>query len=115
MTYRNPAYLLLCKGRPCIACGADDGTIVPAHRNYGKSMSMKSSDAWTIPLCVRCHSNYDSYVIGDADASDEWFAEHFMTHIDNLLTEGRLTVDGKPQKDKAPKPSSKIIRHSGKF
>lgn len=110
MTFRSRPYLDLCRARPCIACGADDGTIVPAHRNRGKGMAIKASDAWVIPLCHTHHALYDA---GQRD--DDWFCVLFATHIDNLLTEGRLTIDGKPQKEKAPKPLSKIIPHSGKF
>lgn len=106
MTFRSRPFLNLCAGRPCIACGADDGTIVPAHRNHGKGMAIKASDAWTLPLCMVCHAAYDSDQLGTRVETDDWFCRLYAQHIDNLLTEGRLTIDGKPQKE--PKPAARL-------
>jgi hypothetical protein len=44
---------------PCASCGADDGTIVGAHRNESKGMGMKVSDALVAALCFQCHTNLD--------------------------------------------------------
>lgn len=104
MTFRSRPYLDLCRDRPCIACGADDGTIVPAHRNVGKGMSIKASDAWVIPLCHECHTDFDA-----GKWNDLKFLNLYAQHIDNLLTEGRLTIDGKPQKEKQFQPIPKIL------
>ena len=61
MTYRSKAFRDLCRDRSCACCGAQDGTIVPAHRNGGglKGMGLKSPDSWVLPLCFGCHKDYD--------------------------------------------------------
>ncbi len=62
MTFRSRKLLDLANGAPCMACGAEDGTIVAAHANwsdFGKGMSHKASDAAVAFLCYRCHSELD--------------------------------------------------------
>lgn len=104
MTFRSRHYLDLCRPRLCIECGADDGTIVPAHRNHGKGIGHKCSDAWSIPLCVRCHALFDAHQF-----DDEWFLNHLADHLDNLLTEKALTVTGHSPREKAPVRIPKIL------
>ncbi len=58
-TYRNKKLLALARGQSCVNCGADDGTVIPAHSNFGKGMSIKASDATVMFLCVRCHDMLD--------------------------------------------------------
>lgn len=46
--------------KACDACGAMDGTIVPAHirlLHFGKGV--KPDDWQAIPLCMRCHDEFD--------------------------------------------------------
>jgi hypothetical protein len=43
---------------PCMLCGKE-GETQCAHRNEGKSMSMKTDDATSAALCVDCHRNID--------------------------------------------------------
>lgn len=40
-------------------CGLQDGTVVAAHRNEGKGMGIKNSDALTAALCFKCHYELD--------------------------------------------------------
>lgn len=109
MTYRSRAFLDLCRDRPCANCGADDGTIVPAHRNHGKGMGFKATDAWVAPLCLKCHKLYDSGAY-PRDYADAWFLHAYAKHMDDVLREGRLTVDGAaPVPPKPRKPSSKTL------
>lgn len=62
MTYRNPSLLKHAQFAPyCMGCGKhNDGTIVAAHRNEGKGMGIKSSDAAIAFLCSECHHEYDN-------------------------------------------------------
>lgn len=51
------------KHESCVACGADDSTIVWAHSNsqkHGKGMGIKAHDLFGAYLCHKCHSAYDS-------------------------------------------------------
>ena len=67
MTYRNKAYLALARGKPCICCGAQDGTTVAAHYSgvssglLGKGMGQKAHDFCVAWLCSKCHEDFDMY------------------------------------------------------
>ena len=43
---------------PCVQCGSV-GATQASHRNEGKGMGMKTDDALTAALCVKCHSEID--------------------------------------------------------
>ena len=58
--YRNSKLLKLLREIPCQSCGASDGTVVAAHRNEGKGMGLKNSDALTCSLCYHCHYELDA-------------------------------------------------------
>lgn len=47
---------------PCQWCGADDGTIVAAHTNWGggKGRGIKADDNLIASLCYSCHAELDS-------------------------------------------------------
>jgi ferredoxin len=60
--HREPKLLKLAKGKPCVMCYRDDGTVVAAHSNlleHGKGMAMKAHDCMTAWLCMTCHSMVD--------------------------------------------------------
>lgn len=62
MNWRNKKLTQSAKNEACVACGADDGTIVWAHSNeqkHGKGMGIKSHDLFGAYLCMACHHNYD--------------------------------------------------------
>jgi ferredoxin len=62
MTFRNRKLLDLAEGKPCVMCGADDGTVVAAHSNlleHGKGMGTKAHDGMTAWLCSHCHFRID--------------------------------------------------------
>jgi len=54
----------ICASQPCylripgVCCG-DRRTTVPAHRNEGKGMGLKTPDELTVPACFTCHAEYD--------------------------------------------------------
>ena len=60
--FRSKKLLDSARGKPCVACGADDDTIVAAHSNlleHGKGRSLKAHDGMSAWLCIRCHTEYD--------------------------------------------------------
>lgn len=62
MNLRIPKLRDMARHETCVACGADDGTIVWAHSNlpeHGKGMSMKATDEMGMFLCFRCHAELD--------------------------------------------------------
>ena len=57
--FRSAKLLKAVREAPCAHCGAEDGSVVAAHRNEGKGMGIKVSDALVAPLCFACHSILD--------------------------------------------------------
>jgi len=68
----NRAYLNKVRDIPCQLCGAEDGTIVPAHysgymsHQLGKGMGKKAWDHCVAALCRSCHAIMDSYKDGNS-------------------------------------------------
>ena len=58
MVYRNDKLLKAVRELPCQRCGAY-GRTQAAHRNQGKGMGIKNSDAQVAALCVDCHREID--------------------------------------------------------
>jgi hypothetical protein len=58
LTYRNAKWLRAVAGlETCVLCGQYG--VQAAHRNEGKGMGMKVSDALTAALCASCHAEID--------------------------------------------------------
>lgn len=114
MTYRNRALLDLARGRPCICCGIQDDTVVPAHRNEGKGMGLKASDALHVPLCVSCHSEYDQGDAWSRDEKREWFDALYVEYMGQLFAEGKLEVTGHYRREpkRNPMTSTKVLPRS---
>lgn len=68
MIYRNKKLLETLRELPCMNCGQIDGTVCAAHRNQGKGMGMKVSDALVAAMCHRCHTELDN---GNSYSRDE--------------------------------------------
>jgi hypothetical protein len=115
----------LCKDRPCVRCGADDGTIVPAHANQqrlGKGMGLKAEPWTVIPLCHKCHTWLDN---GQANRLEllEAYTHGWNRHMANLLADGLIELRGvevpvfRPRRKKANQPAyerpSKSLPHPG--
>jgi hypothetical protein len=58
---RSPALLKAAREIPCQHCGADDGTVVAAHTNWGghKGRGIKADDNMIASLCCTCHYAID--------------------------------------------------------
>ena len=98
--HRHPKLLALSRGRPCIKCGLEDGTIVAAHYQgfrshaYGKGRGIKPHDAMAADLCHRCHGDADRSRLGD---SREGHSRQFLlliiaSHLQRYA-EGRYTAE----------------------
>ena len=67
---------------PCQHCGADDGTVVAAHANWGggRGRSIKADDNLIASLCFNCHAELDQ---GKNLSKDErqalWLDAHIKT------------------------------------
>jgi nitrite reductase/ring-hydroxylating ferredoxin subunit len=95
MTFRNRALLDCARDLPCSSCGADDGTIVPAHSNeirHGHGKGIKSSDACFCCLCHRCHFEYDQGLSMDRDQKRIFFALAMCQTYKVLMERGYLRL-----------------------
>lgn len=62
MTFRSRKLLDLAEGKPCMNCGAQDGTVVAAHSNlgeHGRGYAHQAHDCFVAFLCWKCHSFLD--------------------------------------------------------
>ena len=60
MIYRNYKIINLLRELPCQHCGIMSETVCAAHRNEGKGMGIKVSDALCAALCIECHVKLDN-------------------------------------------------------
>ena len=59
MIYRNTKLTRILRQLPCQHCGIISETVCAAHRNEGKGMGIKVSDALCAALCYECHYTLD--------------------------------------------------------
>lgn len=75
--FRNRALLDLANGQRCVRCGANDGTIVPAHFHgkfahlFGKAGSQRASDVCVCHLCHSCHEKFDAQTLSAGGWNNE--------------------------------------------
>lgn len=87
---RSPTLLRNAREIPCQHCGADNGTVVAAHANWGggRGRSIKANDNLIASLCFHCHAELDQ---GKSLTKDErqtrWLAAHAKT-VQKLLDLG---------------------------
>lgn len=60
MVYRNTKLIKLLRELPCQCCGRLSETVCAAHRNEGKGMGIKVSDALCAAMCSSCHFELDN-------------------------------------------------------
>ncbi len=76
---------------PCGICGINDGTVVAAHRNEGKGMGLKVSDALTAPLCFSCHRDLDQGKDSREEKRDRW-NRAFINGVQYAIENNMLVV-----------------------
>lgn len=70
---------------PCVRCGGPNAQA--AHSNsskHGKGRGIKSSDAFTVPLCASCHAAFDQYRLGTRQESEVMF-EQWLEKTERML------------------------------
>lgn len=100
MNWRSKKLTQSAKHESCVACGADDGTIVWAHSNsqkHGKGMGIKAHDLFGAYLCVKCHNNFDygqpNRLPGYGSTvfnKDDWFIEQWEKSMIRACEKGYL-------------------------
>lgn len=92
---RSKRLLEVARYIPCQHCGADDGTVVAAHTNWGggKGRGIKADDNLIASLCFTCHSKLDQGAnMTKAERMEMWENAHRMT-VHTLLSLGYWPKD----------------------
>jgi ribosomal protein S27AE len=93
--YENEPYLALAKGMPCVACGADDGTIVAAHSNlqeHGRGSFRRADDYAVMWLCGRCHYDLDYGTTMNREEKYEFTLRMIVRSFGLAMERGRIAV-----------------------
>ncbi|RKG47259.1 DUF968 domain-containing protein [Acinetobacter cumulans] len=72
---------------PCVRCGQSPSQA--AHSNsskHGKGRGIKADDAYTVPLCHSCHSQFDQYKLGSRGESEKLF-EQWLVRVERMLNQ----------------------------
>jgi hypothetical protein len=89
---RYPSLKLAAKDESCISCGANDGTVVLAHRNEGKGMGIKAPDYWALDLCATCHREYDQGSSMTRSEKRAWFNLLYPKQVERWIKKGLITI-----------------------
>ncbi|WP_323842530.1 MULTISPECIES: hypothetical protein [unclassified Moraxella] len=79
---------------PCCQCNAPP----PSHachanwQEFGKGKGIKASDAYTIPLCHRCHRELDTYQGRNREQAKAWFLRK-LDFVNKVLDEQENPTD----------------------
>ena len=89
--FRSPKMMKLMRDLPCGVCGAQDGTVVAAHRNEGKGMGIKVSDALVAAMCYRCHTELDQGK-GTREVKRQMWNQAYVNSIQRLIEDEMLVI-----------------------
>lgn len=91
MTYRSEKLRRAVASLPCQHCGRE-GATQAAHRNEGKGMGLKVSDALVAALCDRCHAEIDSGRTMTRDERRDFWNQAYIKTAQALIERGLLKV-----------------------
>lgn len=86
--FKSEKFRKLVTTLPCQSCG-QEGTQA-AHRNEGKGMALKTSDALVVALCPTCHSKLDQGREMDRAERREFWDQAFIRQMQTLIESGAL-------------------------
>lgn len=86
--FRSEKFRKLVTSLPCQHCGAH-GTQA-AHRNEGKGLSLKTSDALCVSLCVDCHRRLDQGKDMDRTERRAFWDDAYIRQMQYMIEEGML-------------------------
>jgi hypothetical protein len=89
--YRNKNLLVAIRDCPCANCGSTYG-VVAAHRNEGKGMGLKVSDALVAPLCFTCHSELDQGKDLSREERRDMWNRAYIKGIQYMIENGIIKV-----------------------
>jgi hypothetical protein len=88
--FRSEAFRRLVTQLPCQHCGTV-GTQA-AHRNQGKGLSLKTSDALVVALCPECHTRYDQGKDLCREDKRAFWDDAYIRQMQVLIEQGRLKI-----------------------
>lgn len=91
MSYRNEKLRRAVADLPCAQCGRE-GATQASHRNEGKGMGLKTSDALVAALCVDCHREVDQGKDLERWERRELWDRAFIETMRQLIEAGKLRV-----------------------
>jgi len=86
--FHSDSFRRLVATLPCQHCGSH-GTQV-AHRNQGKGLSLKTSDALVVALCVDCHSRLDQGKDMTREERRAFWDDAYIRQMQYMLETGML-------------------------
>jgi hypothetical protein len=89
LMFRSEAFRRLVCELPCQHCGTA-GRTQPAHRNRGKGMGIKVSDALCAALCVECHRELDQGKDMSRHERHEMWDQAYIRTMQTLIEQGHL-------------------------
>lgn len=95
--WRSQKHLNLIRSMPCCSCQYQPRSQA-AHSNsgkHGKGLGIKSSDEFTIPMCIYCHASFDRYENDNLtrNVNEAWFILKLIETANLLKAEGKLLPD----------------------
>lgn len=89
MTWRSEKFRKLVASIDCSACGAS-GPSQAAHRNEGKGMGIKVSDALCAALCPTCHTELDQGKSMTKQERRDFWNRAYINTVKELIESGRI-------------------------
>ena len=90
--FRSKRLLEAIRECPCANCGAEDGTVVAAHRNQFKGMGIKVSDALVAALCFQCHTDLDQGKTMNREERREFWNQAYIKTMQYMIENNMLRV-----------------------
>jgi hypothetical protein len=90
--FRSKKLLEAIRECPCANCGAEDGTVIAAHRNESKGMGIKVSDALVAALCFQCHTDLDQGKTMNREERREFWNQAYIKTMQYMIENNILRI-----------------------
>ena len=90
--FRSKKLLEAIRECPCANCGAEDGTVIAAHRNESKGMGIKVSDALVAALCFQCHTDLDQGKTMNREERREFWNQAYIKTMQYMIENNMLRI-----------------------
>ena len=84
--FRSEPFRKLVASLPCQSCGSE-GTQA-AHRNQGKGLALKTSDALVVALCPTCHHELDQGMDMTKEQRRDFWNQCYIKQMQYMIETG---------------------------